>query len=139
MTPNDVLVELGRLFPESSVIHADGDSYFMAKADQKMPFATLVTSDQHDAASNLNREGVYRLNLGVKRDTYITLFGAVPKPHTAWDVIDTGHNYAALDTLMPHPIYAPMGWICVLNPGAATFERLRPLLQEAYEKAGRHQ
>ncbi|MBB5235210.1 hypothetical protein HNQ09_002662 [Deinococcus budaensis] len=36
---------------------------------------------------------------------------------------------------MPHPVYAPVGWVCVLNPAAVTFEGLRPLLQEAYEKA----
>lgn len=137
MTAKDVLAEMDRLFPDVSVIHAAGDSYFMAKEGQKMPFATLVTSDQHNSASNPNRQGVYRLNLGVKRDTYVTLFGAVPKPDAAWGVIDTGHDYAALDTLMPHPVYVPMGWICVLNPGTATFEKLRPLLREAHEKAGR--
>jgi len=137
MTAEAVLAEMDRLFPDASVIYAAGDSYFMAREGQKMPFATVVTSDQHDAASNLNRQGVYRLNLGVKRDTYVALFGAMPKPDAAWGVIDTGHDYAALDALMPHPVYAPLGWICVLNPGAATFEGLRPLLREAYELAKR--
>lgn len=137
MTAEDVLAEMERLFPDVSVLYAAGDAYFMAKDGQKMPFATLVTSDQHDAASDLNRPGVYRLNLGVRRDTYTALFGAIPKPDAAWGVIDTGHDYAALDTLMPHPVYAPLGWICVMNPGAATFERLHPLLREAHEKARR--
>jgi hypothetical protein len=36
---------------------------------------------------------------------------------------------------MPHPVYAPQGWVCVLNPSAETFERVKPLLREAYEIA----
>jgi predicted DNA-binding protein (MmcQ/YjbR family) len=28
-----------------------------------------------------------------------------------------------------------MSWVCVLNPSAATFEAVRPLLAEAYELA----
>ncbi len=36
---------------------------------------------------------------------------------------------------MPHPHYAPQYFICVLSPSEATFERIRPLLAEAYELA----
>jgi len=37
--------------------------------------------------------------------------------------------------LMPHPVYGKSHWISVLNPGEATFERVKPLLGEAYEIA----
>ena len=36
---------------------------------------------------------------------------------------------------MPHPVYGRNHWVCVLNPGEATFETLKPLLQEAYDRA----
>jgi hypothetical protein len=40
---------------------------------------------------------------------------------------------------MPHPVYGKMYWVCVLNPSAATFEAVKPLLAEAYQAAaGRH-
>jgi hypothetical protein len=50
-----------------------GDSFFFydpegdEPADQRLPFATIVTQDYDgfDMASNLNRHGIYRLNLAV--------------------------------------------------------------------------
>src|SRR5919201_1444819 len=49
-----------------------GDSFFFYDPDGKpsarrMPFATIVTKDYDgfDTASNLNRPGVFRLNIGV--------------------------------------------------------------------------
>jgi hypothetical protein len=42
-------------------------------------------------------------------------------------------DFTALDTLMPHPVYGRMHWVCVLNPRKGTFETIKPLLAEAYE------
>ncbi len=40
---------------------------------------------------------------------------------------------------MPHPVYAPQSWVCVLNPSAETFEAVKPLLADAYASvAARH-
>jgi hypothetical protein len=38
---------------------------------------------------------------------------------------------------MPHPVYAAQFYVCVLNPGAETFEAVKPLLAEAYSIAVR--
>jgi hypothetical protein len=94
--------------------------------NRKFPFATLVTSDAVDQMSDLNRPGVYRLNFGVSRATFRSLF---PE--------DADQDYTALDTLLPHPVYAAQSWVSVLNPGEATFARLKPFLAEAYERAVR--
>jgi hypothetical protein len=109
-----------------------GDSFFFYNPDdldegRKFPFATIVTKDYEgfDSASDLNREGVYRLNIGLSRQTYETLF---PDPRTE-------HDFKALDQLMPHPVYGPNHWVSVLNPGDETLARLTPLLTEAYERA----
>jgi hypothetical protein len=126
---------------------AAGDTFFMYDPDRKLdpkrkfPFATIVTKDygDFDCASNLNRPGVFRLNIGVSGDTYRSLFGPQPSPPGAGGVVDTGHDFTALDRLLPHPVYAPQSWVCVLNPSAETFETLRPLLAEAYERAVRRQ
>ena len=48
---------------------------------------------------------------------------------------DTDHDFTALDQLMPHPVYAPQSWVCVLNPSDATFQKIQPLLAEAYDLA----
>lgn len=94
-----------------------------------------MTSDQNDSASDLERPDVFRLNVGVGSDTYCSMFGAQPPFPRDGGVVDTGHDFTALDVIMPHPVYASMSWICVLNPSDATFESVRPLLAEAFDLA----
>ena len=114
---------------------ADGNTFFFYASDRKLPFATLVTKDDYDHASNLNRPSVFRLNIGISKPTYLSLFGSQPSRPGAGGVVDTGHDFTALDQLMPHPVYGHMFWVCVLNPSAATFQTVRPLLAEAYDLA----
>src|SRR3954470_14379016 len=84
--------------------------------DHRFPFVTLVTTDEHDQASDLNRPGVFRLNIGVNKETYQAMFGPQPAFSKTGEVANTGHDFTALDQIMPHPIYAAMSWVCVLNP-----------------------
>ena len=84
-----------------------------------------MTDDVNDQASDLNRPGVFRLNVGVGRKTFKSLFGDEEKE---WD-------FTALDRLMPHPVYSRNLWVCALNPGDETWLALGPLLQEAYAAA----
>jgi hypothetical protein len=99
---------------------AAGDTFFIYDPDrnlqdkQRFPFATIVTKDygDFDNASNLSRE------------TFRALFGD-----------DGTYDFTAQDRLMPHPVYGRQSWLCVLNPSAETFERMKPLLREAYEIA----
>jgi hypothetical protein len=110
-----------------------GDTFFIYDPErnlpdrQQIPFATIVTKNYagFDERSDLNREGVFRLNVGVGRETFRSLF------------TDAGeeHDFAVLDRLMPHPAYGAQSWVCALNPSEATFERMKPLLREAYEAA----
>ncbi|MEA2641519.1 MAG: hypothetical protein QOF51_2913 [Chloroflexota bacterium] len=122
---------------------AAGDTFFIYDPERNLepqrqfPFATIVTKDygDFDRASNLDRPGVFRLNVGVSRETYRSLFGPQPAPPGAAGMVDAGHDFTALDQLMPHPVYAPQSWVSVLNPSAETIETLRPLLAEAHEIA----
>jgi hypothetical protein len=132
---------IGITFPGVETTSAMGYTFFFHGPDRKLPFATLATADnEYDRASHLNRPSVYRLNIGVGRETYRSLFGPQPSPPGASGVVDTGHDFSALDRLMPHPVYAPQSWVCVLSPTEPTFERLKPLLAEAFERAvARHE
>jgi hypothetical protein len=69
---------------------------------RRLPFATIVTKDYSgfDETSNLDRPDVFRLNIGVGRDTFRALFG-----HPAGEdgTEGTDYDFAALDRLMPHP------------------------------------
>lgn len=129
-----------------------GDTFFMYDPDhnlqpsRKFPFATIVTKDygDFDNASNLNRPGVFRLNIGVSKETYRSLFGPkftrrdgppAPSPGSA---VTTGHDFTALDQILPHPVYAPQSWVSILNPSVATFQsQVQPLLADAYDQAVR--
>jgi hypothetical protein len=101
-----------------------------------MPFATLIAQDNdYDRVSNLDRPSVFRLNIGVGKDTYRSMFGPPPPAPGPEGVVATGHDFTALDQVMPHPVYAPQSWVCVLSPGDETFQTVRALLAEAYELA----
>jgi hypothetical protein len=122
-------------FADVDVIDASGASFFFYDPDHMFPFATLVTNDDHDQASNLNRPSVFRLNIGVSKQTFQSLFGSGPAP--SGEGAEGGHDFTALDRIMPHPVYGKMYWICVLNPSTETFKRMQTLLAEAYDLAVR--
>jgi hypothetical protein len=106
-----------------------GYTFFYYGADHMLPFATLAhTGNEYERISNLDRPGVFRLNLGVSRETFQSLFGT-----NKVDV--SGYDFTALDIILPHPDYAAQSFICVLNPSDATFEKLKPMLAEAYALA----
>ena len=106
-----------------------GYTFFFYGSDRMLPFATIAsTGNEHERVSNLDRPGVFRLNIGVSKPTFQSLFGAGRADLKNYD-------YTALDRIMPHPDYAAQSWICVLNPTRATFQRVRTFLAEAYESA----
>jgi hypothetical protein len=120
-----------RTFPEVETTHAYGYDMFFYRSDRKLSFATLISSDyDYDNVFNLNRPGVFRLNIGVSKQTFQSLFGT--------DEINVkDYDFTALDVIMPHPEYAQYHFICVLSPSEGTFEKIRSLLAEAYNIAAR--
>ena len=109
----------------------------MCPRTSRQPFATIVTNDLYDQTSDLDRPGVYRLNVGVSRQTFQGLFGKQAPPANAAEAAERGYDLAALDTVLPHPDYGFMFWICLLNPSAETFEAVKLFLAESYERAVR--
>lgn len=89
----------------------------------------------NDKASGLDREGIYRVNVGVRKNTFIQLFGPVPNRPGKGGVVDMPFDFSAVDQILPHPVYAWMGWVCALNPSEQAFQGLKPLIQEGYEYA----
>ncbi|WP_199429730.1 DUF6194 family protein [Qaidamihabitans albus] len=107
------------------LVEANGDTFAIydprgdLPPERQMPWATIVTSDAYDSASDLDRPGVFRLNL------------ALPKARFR-ELVDPAVEYDAtsLDVLLPHPVYAGQHWICVLNP-QQSWPVARELLREA--------
>jgi len=128
--------EISRYITETcdgvDVVADSGNSFFFynpdsnVPPDHRFPFVTLVTSDLYDQFSNLNRPSIFRLNIGIGKQTFRSLFGEN----------SSSYDFTALDQVMPHPVYGRMSWVCVLNPGDEMFEtKVRQLLAEAYDLA----
>lgn len=125
MTEDAIRRYITESFGGVEVVEAMNALFFFFDPKHMFPFATLVTTDEHDQASNLSRPGVFRLNIGVSKSTFRRIFSPS----------DEQSDFTALDRLLPHPVYGGMYWLCVLNPSQATFERIKPLLAEAYQMA----
>jgi hypothetical protein len=113
-----------------------GDTFFIYDPDsvippeRQFPYATIVNSDVpgFDEASNLARDGVFRVNIWVSRPT----FEREAEKETDPDQVD----YAALDRVIPHPVYGAQSWLSVLNPADSTSDKVKALLSEAHGRAG---
>ena len=90
---------------------------------------------ENDKSSNLDRENIYRVNMGLRKNTFVNMFGDIPKRPAKGGVVEMEYDFTSGNKLMPHPVYAWMGWVCILNPTEQKFEELKPLIQEAYEYA----
>lgn len=125
--PEEIKRAILETWPETDVVEALNASFFSLDAEKHWPnYATIVTTDEHDegAPSNLSRPGVFRLNIGVGRQTFERLVGGTVEP-----------DYAAFEQILPHPVYAKQLWISVLNPSDATFrDVVMPLLTEAHDR-----
>jgi Family of unknown function (DUF6194) len=127
--PEEIRSWITTTCPDTVVAEALGATFFSLDEKHWPNFATIVTTDEHDMGnpSKLGREGVFRLNIGVGKATFDRLVGSRTEP-----------DYAALDTVIPHPVYAKQRWIGILNPSRETFDAIvKPLIAEAYERLAR--
>ena len=120
----DLAPEEGSEFPPI----AWGDHFFYYSTDgsvpqNRQPFATIVTKDYpDDAQSQLDPDGRWRLNVDVGRASLRELVGEV----------NGARDYSETDVILPHPVYGPLGWIAVVNPGPRTESIVLELLAAAH-------
>ncbi|MDO3386337.1 DUF6194 family protein [Gilvimarinus sp. SDUM040013] len=117
-----------------------GETSFFYNPGKVLPhgiyFATIKEKDgANDKGSNLDRTEIFRFNFAVAPATFGQHLGPKPKRPAAGEVINTRYDLQQLNTLMPHPVYGWMNWVCVLNPDDACFAALKPLLDESYQLA----
>lgn len=104
-----------------------GYSFFFAGDDHRLPFVTIANSDQEfDNVSNLARNGVFRINIGVGKDTFESLIAGP----------DSGPvDYSALNVFLPHPDYSRQHFVCILNPSGENAGKTKELIVEAHSIA----
>jgi hypothetical protein len=133
---DDIRSSLEGVVPKASW----GETALFYNPGQRLPngvyFCTFKDRDgTNDRASALGRPGVFRVSIGISPDAYVQRFGPRPARPAKGGVVNTGHDFAALDVLTPHPVYAWMGWVQILSPTASRYAEVRPLIEEAYQLA----
>src|SRR5688500_20324956 len=122
MDESSVANYITETFPGVETTTNFGYIFFFYKTDHMVPFATIASSDnEYERISNLDRPGVFRLNVGVSRETFQSLFGT--------EIVDvSSDDFTALDVIMPHPDYSPEDFSFVLSPTHAASVKVRVLL-----------
>ena len=140
LTPKQIVKrvadQLDDVFPKTSW----GETSLFYNPGRALPngvyFCTIKEQDgENDRASDLNRDGVFRVAIGIGAAAYVEHFGDRPARPAKGQAVDTGDDFTELDRLMPHPVYAWMGWAQLLNPSAQTFEHCWPLIEQAHALA----
>ncbi len=111
---------------------------FFYNPDGSLPkgiyFATIKESDgPNDKSSNLDREGAFRLSIGIGKKNYQNLFGTIPVRPLKGGIIEYNFDFSISDVLMPHPIYAWISWVAINNPTTQSLETIKYLLDISYQ------
>lgn len=121
-----------------------GDIFFIDDPDgnlppqRQFPFATIVVKDYpgFDEASDLNRPGIFRLNIGVTREAFENALRSRLDQPRSIDAANEAYDLTSVDNLMPHPVYGKQHWLCILNPSEKTFRAtIEPLIETAFFKS----
>lgn len=118
-------------FPGTRIVEGNGDAFAIHDPDHdyeqrpRQGWATVVRSDVNDTASDLDRPGAFRLNIGLPTARYRELFPT-----------DPGTDPTSRDVLFPHPVYAAYHWVAVVEP-VTTWTLVREVLDVAHDFAVR--
>lgn len=124
-------------FKGTVLVESWGEKGIFYNPNQKLKRGIYVLTikekdGENDRGSNLDRRDVFRVNIGIRKESFKAIFGEIPKRPRAGKTIDMEYDFTTLDSIIPHPVYAWMGWISILNPSQKSFEQLKPFLQESY-------
>ena len=104
-----------------------GYLFYFVGDDHRLPFVTIANSDnEYDKVSNLSREGVFRINIGVSKETFQQLVG-----ESSGEALD----YSVLNVFLPHPDNERQHFICILNRSGENVEVTKKLIGEAHSIA----
>lgn len=108
-------------------------------------FLTFKKQDgSNDFASKLDRDiTTYRMNFKITKTSFLNRFDepTLPKRPNKGEitVLESGKAYdpAVVDTLIPHPVYAWMSWVSIINPSQASIVEFNEsgLIDQAYADA----
>lgn len=139
-TPDNLIARLLDRFEGTRVVEAWGERSIFYNPGLLLPrgvyFATVKEKDgDNDKASQIDREGVFRFNVGTTKPLFLERFGPPPARPGKGGVVDGPWDFTAADTLTPHPVYGWMSWVAVLNPTSETLTDMSEIVEAAFRKA----
>jgi len=139
MDPDEIIDSLVNKYPDIKVIYAWGETSLFYNPNLRLPrgiyFATIKQKNgENDRASDLDREGIFRLSTGTSKEIFFEAFGQPPPRPSKGCTVKGDWDFTAIDQLMPHPVYGWMSWVAVNNPSVKTFNDLNPVIDAAYKK-----
>ncbi|GHC60788.1 DUF6194 family protein [Ulvibacter litoralis] len=139
MTIEEIQAYILDNFENIKLSSADGNLFFMHPSNDKLPFATILTKDdEYDAVSNLDRDGFYRLNFCIDKEIFKSKFGHLTHKKGLESYMDVGIDFTKEDTLLPHPTYGSMNWVCVVKPSKELFDSIKEYLESSFETLKRN-
>jgi len=133
MSIADLVDYIRSTYPEMHQLDYWGEQvFFYNPGDVRACGIYFIALKDHDTGkdrfSMLNRPNVYRLSLKIPDEDYYRMFPNIATTGVAGASVD----FAALDTVVPHPSYGP-GWVSILNPSRETFEhQVKSMMHDAY-------
>ncbi len=120
------------------IIQAWGETSLFYNPDDALKrgiyFCTFKNKDgTNDKASHLYRKDVFRMNFGISKKTFVSVFNTIPKRPVKGGIIVGAYDFQAYDILTPHPIYGWMAWVSILNPSKFSLQKLKIFIDESYE------
>ena len=140
VSPEGIIETLLDRYPGTVAVDAWGETSVFYNPGRVLPrgvyFATVKQKDgENDKASELDRKGIFRFNLGTSKPLYIERFGLPPSRPGKGQAIEGPWDFTRVDELTPHPVYGWMSWVAVLNPSEQTLADMDVLTEAAFEKA----
>lgn len=132
MTIEDIINYISSAYLWSTFVQNEHGVFFYSKEGQTFPFATIVFQDnEYDNLSQLDRPWFFRLNIGISQDVSRELFGEINPNSEEWKTRD----FSVENTLIPHPMYASLGRVSIINPSQLSFDNLKIYLNRSYNAA----
>lgn len=140
MSPTDIVQTIVSKLPGVSPKTSWGETSLFYNPGARLPngvyFCTIKDHDgENDRSSHLDRAGVFRVAIGLPPRRYELLFGPKPARPSKGGCVSTGHDFTQTNELMPHPVYAWMGWVQILSPTKDKFTEIFSYIEEAHEAA----